>query len=351
MNRDALKKIIKKIVLQEITLNTNNVGTTDTLPDHDAEETLKKVLPGDKSIQKRPGSSKTTASGKHQVALSRVANDCYDVVSITNGGDRRVAKNIKLEEVSDFIKKHAEETEVPYTEKAFSKTSQGHGLKAEEKKDDEESDETKLVTQKKIADDSTTKADETMDDDLAAMTSDSPQMGGEVIDKIEKIIDRVLKTKAKADATTSHLKVDKDMQSPDKLTTKLKDTPALKEIREVVAEVYGDDKMNDIDIIKGETVVAVTGAEHDNEVYLKCASGNTYEVYAYPDENASAEISEINLVKIIGKPIVHAQHNDKDSYGVTLTMKTQDGGVGEIRITCDHNGYYGFEYGVTKRKS
>ena len=46
-------------------------------------------------------------------------------------------------------------------------------------------------------------------------------------DKIEKIIDRILKNKA--DAKTAHLKTDKDMESSDKLTTKLKDTPALKE--------------------------------------------------------------------------------------------------------------------------
>ncbi len=122
-------------------------------------------------------------------------------------------------------------------------------------------------------------------------------------------------------------------------------------IREVVSEVYGSPKLDDIDIIKGETIVAVNGEEHSNEIYLKCASGNNYEVYAYPDEYATAEISEIDLGRIIGKPIVFAQHSDKDSYGVTLMMKAQDGSVGEIRITCDHNGYYGFEYGVTKRTS
>jgi hypothetical protein len=34
--------------------------------------------------------------------------------------------------------------------------------------------------------------------------------------------------KSKAEPTTAHLKTDKDMESSDKLTTKLKDTPALK---------------------------------------------------------------------------------------------------------------------------
>jgi len=122
-------------------------------------------------------------------------------------------------------------------------------------------------------------------------------------------------------------------------------------IREVISEVYDAQKLSDIDIIKGETIIEVNPKEYSNEVYLKCASGNTYEVYAYADENATAEISVVDLGRIIGKPIIFAQHSDKDSYGVTLTMKAQDGSIGEIRITCDHNGYYGFEYGVTKRGS
>jgi hypothetical protein len=122
-------------------------------------------------------------------------------------------------------------------------------------------------------------------------------------------------------------------------------------ILEVVSEIYGNQKLDDIDIIKGETIISVNPKEYSNEVYLNCASGNVYEVFAYPDDNATAEISVVNLDKIIGKPIVFAQHSDKDSYGVTLIMKAGDGSIGEILISCDHNGYYGFEYGVTKRGS
>ncbi len=238
MNREALKKAIKKIVLQEITMNTNTVGTTDDLPDQEAEKALKKALPGDESVQKRPGSSKVTASGKHQVALSKVSEDCYDVVSITNGSDRRVAKNLKLEEVNDFIKKHAEETKVPYVQKAFDKTSQGHGLKKDEKAEKKEEkneasdkmDEVEEEKQVEIADDTTVKADEKSDKDVAPVDDEvAPQMGGELVDKIEKIIDRVLKDKTKADSKSAYLKPDSEMESPDKLSVKMKDTPALKE--------------------------------------------------------------------------------------------------------------------------
>lgn len=232
-NRELLKKAIRKLVLQEITLSTNNVGTTDTLPDEAAEKALKKLVPDDSSVQKRPGSSKTTASGKHQIAMSRNSDDSYDVVSITNGSDRRTAKNLKLEEVNEFVKKHATDTEVSYTEKAFNKTSQGSGLKKEDDKEDDDSDETEEVkekTQLKTADDNTEKADVKADKKLAPVDADNaPQLGGKVVDKLETIIDRVLKNQAKADGKSSFLKVDSKMKSPNKLTAKLKDTPALKE--------------------------------------------------------------------------------------------------------------------------
>jgi len=239
--RDSIKSAIKKLVLQEITLNTNTVGTTDTLPDQDAEKALKKALPGDESIQKRPGTSKVTASGKHQVALSKVSEDCYDVVSITNGSDRRVAKNLKLEEVSEFIKKHGSESEKSYVDKARAKSiNGGKEIKKEEEKKEvaggnkvsdtdkmEDADEEKQID---IADDNTAKADEKSDKEIAPVDDDvAPQMGGELVDKIEKIIDRVLKMKAKADAKTPHLKTDSEMESPDKLSVKMKATPALKE--------------------------------------------------------------------------------------------------------------------------
>jgi len=50
-----------------------------------------------------------------------------------------------------------------------------------------------------------------------------------LVDKIEKIIDRVLKSKVKADAKSPFLKADSDKESSDKLTVKDKGTPELKE--------------------------------------------------------------------------------------------------------------------------
>lgn len=238
MNREALKTAIKKIVLQEITSNTNTVGTTDTLPDDAAVDALKKAVK-DAHVEKRPGSSKTTASGqKHQVAMSRNADDSFDVVSITNGSDRRTAKNLTLEAVGEFLKKHAKETETSYVQKAYDKSEKGFGIKP--KKDEEKNvgvkvDETDKMEdaeedkQVDIADDETKKADVKVETELAPVDDDlAPQMGGKLVDKIEKIIDRVLKSKTKADSKTAYLKADSDNESSDKLTVKVKETPALK---------------------------------------------------------------------------------------------------------------------------
>ena len=89
-------------------------------------------------------------------------------------------------------------------------------------------DDVDSETQKDIADDTDVKAEEKADKENAPINKDvSAPMGGTIVDKIEKIIDRILKNKA--DAKTAHLKTDKDMESSDKLSVKLKDTPALKD--------------------------------------------------------------------------------------------------------------------------
>ncbi len=241
MNRDLLKQAIKKLVLQEITSNTNTLGTTDTLPDDEAVDSLKKSVKN-AHVEKRPGSSKITASGqKHQVALNRLAEDSFDVVSITNGSDRRTAKNLKMKEVEEFIKKHAEESEKSYTEKARAKSvNGGKEVKKEEDKKElaggnkvsetDKMEDSKEEKQIDIADENDKSAEEDGDKDLSPIDDDvSAQMGGALVDKIEKIIDRVLKDKNKAEPKTAHLKTDKTMESPDKLTVKTKETPALKE--------------------------------------------------------------------------------------------------------------------------
>lgn len=240
MNRDLLKNAIKKLVLQEITMNANGIGTTDSLPDDKAVEALKKSVK-DANVEKRAGSSNVTASGqKHQVALSRISEDRFDVLSITNGSDRRTAKSLSLEDANEFIKKHAKESESSYVEKARAKSVNG-GKEAKKEEDKkavaggnkisdtdamEDVDEEKQVDR---ADDNDVKAEEKGDKDLAPIDDDiSAQMGGDLVDKIEKIIDRVLKAKDKVEPKTAHLKTDSKMESPDKLTIKKKDTPALK---------------------------------------------------------------------------------------------------------------------------
>jgi hypothetical protein len=240
MNRELLKKAIKKLVLQEITMNTNGVGTTDTLPDDKAVAALKKSVK-DANVEKRPGSSNVTATAqKHQVALSRISEDSFDVLSITNGSDRRTAKGLSLEDANEFIKKHAKETEKSYVDQARAKSvNSGKEIKKEEDKkavaggskesDTDAMEDADEETQIDIADDNDVKAEEKGDKDIAPIDDDiSAQMGGALVDKIEKIIDRVLKAKDKVEPKSAYLKTDKKMESPDKLSVKVKETPALK---------------------------------------------------------------------------------------------------------------------------
>jgi hypothetical protein len=89
-------------------------------------------------------------------------------------------------------------------------------------------EETKEKNQVEISDKTDAKAEEKVDKKLAPITKDdSAPKGGDIVDKIEKIIDRVLKDKA--EPKTAHLKADKEMESPDKLRVKDKGTPALKD--------------------------------------------------------------------------------------------------------------------------
>jgi hypothetical protein len=240
MNRATLKQVIKKMVLREMTNNTNKYGTTDGSNDETAVTALGKAVK-DGVAAKVTGSSKVTAdSPKHQVELSKNIGDCYDVVSVTNGGERKTAQNLKLEDAMSFVKDHAKETEVTYQDKAYNKSLKAAGRdvkkdeKAEEKrvkendKQEDAMEDAEEIKQIDIADDNTKDAEEKVDADVSPVDADvAPQLGGELVDKISRIIDRVLKSKA--DAKTAHLKTDSKMESPDKLTVKTKETPKLKE--------------------------------------------------------------------------------------------------------------------------
>lgn len=234
MNRDLLKKAIKKLVLQEITNNQFGTPTQTDKKDPVAEKELTKTLGKDAHVRKAVGTGKTVGIlDKQTVELSKNAEDCYDVVSVTNESERKIARGISLEAAMELVKQHAKDSEKTYVQKAYDKTSQGHGLKAEKKEEKEEADKMDDVDEEKqieIADDTTEKAEAKVNKDLAPVNKNiSSPLGGELVDKIEKIIDKVLKDKHKADAKSAYLKHDKDTESPDKLTTALKDTPALKE--------------------------------------------------------------------------------------------------------------------------
>ena len=240
MNRDLLKKAIKKLVLQEIT--NNQFGTPDVRGDEKAAKAAEKAVDEDGKVVNAPGTGKVVGdSPKHTFALCKQSDDNYDVMSIANGSERKTAKGLKLEDAVKFAKNHAEECEKSYVEKARAKSvNGGKEIKKEEDKkevaggnkvsDTDQMEDAEEETQIDIADDATTKADEKSDKELTAVDDDNSfQMGGELVDKIEKIIDRVLKAKDKVEPKTAHLKADSKMESPDKLTIKQKDTPALKE--------------------------------------------------------------------------------------------------------------------------
>ena len=232
-NRDLIKKAIKKLVLQEIANNQFGTPIQYDKKDTVGIDALNKSLGKDSTVMQIRGTGKTMGATKNQeVQLNKNCDACYDVVSVTNESERKIARGVSLEAAMELVKKHAGDSEKTYVQKAYDKSLKGFGLKTAERDADmkleDTMDDADEELQIDIADDNTEKADVKADKENGPINKDvSASMGGEMVDKIEKIIDRILKNKA--DAKTAHLKTDKDMESSDKLTTKLKDTPALKE--------------------------------------------------------------------------------------------------------------------------
>ena len=195
------------------------------------EEALTKVMGKDANVMKVRGTGKTAGvKANQEVQLGKNSDDCYDVVSITNESERKIARGISLEAAMELVKQHAESSDKTYVQKAYDKSLKGFGKKPSEKEEANEADkmdDADEETQVEIADDTTVKAEEKVDKENAPINKEvAPALGGSIVDKIEKIVDKVLKDKA--DAKSAYLKHDKSTESPDKLTTKLKDTPALK---------------------------------------------------------------------------------------------------------------------------
>lgn len=234
MNRDLLKKAIKKLVIQEITNNQFGTPIHTDKKNLDGEKALTATLGKDSHVSQAKGTGKTIGVKDNQtVELAKNAEDCYDVVSVTNESERKIARGISLEAAMELVKQHAKDSEKTYVQKAYDKSLKGFGKKPSEKEEVKEADKMDDVDEEKqieIADDTTVKAEEKADKETAPINKDvAPALGGDIVDKIEKIVDRVLKDKNKAEPKSAYLKHDKDTESPDKLTTKLKDTPALKE--------------------------------------------------------------------------------------------------------------------------
>ena len=232
MNRELLKKAIKKLVLQEITNNQFGTPIQSDKKDLTGEEALTKTMGKDANVMKIRGTGKTAGvKANQEVQLGKNSDDCYDVVSITNESERKIARGISLEAAMELVKQHAESSDKTYVQKAYDKSLKGFGKKPSEKEEKNEADkmdDADEETQLDIADDTTEKADVKADKDTAPINKDTaPALGGNIVDKIEKIVDRLLKDKA--DAKSAYLKHDKSTESPDKLSVKLKDTPALKE--------------------------------------------------------------------------------------------------------------------------
>ena len=233
MNRERLKNAIKKLVLQEIANNQFGTSIHTDKKDKNAETALTKEMGKEAAVMHVRGTGKTAgATDKQEVQLSKNADDCYDVVSITNESERKIARGVSLEAAMELVKQHAKDSEKTYVQKAYDKSLKGFGKKPSEKEEVEEADKMDDVDEEKqveIADDTTVKAEEKVDKENAPINKDvAPALGGDLVDKIEKIVDKVLKDKNKAEPKSAYLKHDTDTESPDKLTTKLKDTPALK---------------------------------------------------------------------------------------------------------------------------
>jgi hypothetical protein len=234
MNRAQLKSVIKKIVLREMTQADFGVGKVSS--EKDLTKDVKKAIGGAGEAIENPLNGKVSVDdgkggNKFQVEITENGAGLYDVNIIKNGSDRVRARQIDSKKLAEFLKDHSKD-EPSAVEKARSKSINSGPEKKEPKKNEKPEDtmeETDEEKQLDIADDADVKAEEKGDKKLAPIDDDnSPQLGGELVDKIEKIIDRVLKDKSKAETKTAFLKADSKMESPDKRVVKVKDTPAIK---------------------------------------------------------------------------------------------------------------------------
>jgi hypothetical protein len=237
MNRELLKKAIKKIVLNEITKSDYGVGKIST--DDELVGAVKKSIGSAGEAIENPLSGKVAVDDKaggrkYQCEIVECGEGLYNVTVIKHGSDRKAGRQLSAEKLSEFLKDTLQD-DLSAVDKARMKSMKAAGrdeekdekaeeknVKKEEKQEDQMTD-VEPKTQKDIADKATKKATEKPDKEVAPIEDkNAPQLGGELTDVIEKIINRVLfKNK-------TGLKADPSKESPDKRLVKLKDTPEIK---------------------------------------------------------------------------------------------------------------------------
>ena len=206
---DSLRESIRSLVLKEITMANYGIGKVST-NDELADDVKKFVGKAGKVIQ-NPLNNKVVVDDeqdgkKYQVDISESGEGLYNVNVITHGGERKTGRQLSPEKLAEFLKDSVIE-QPSSVEKARTKSMNATGRnekkdeKVEEKRDKKEEGEDEMVdtkepTQKEIGDKHTKGADEKPDKELAPVDDENAaQLGGELADKIEKIIDRVLSKK------------------------------------------------------------------------------------------------------------------------------------------------------------
>lgn len=150
-----LKALVKKMLLNEITQGKYPQRSKDSYVEK-FTKALDSVLKGAKAVSNEFNPKITLQDGKagdvFDVELYLVSPDKFNLVCITHGSDRKVARNLTEDEVVDFIKKDLKEVSDSYVAQAMKKGKAPYG---EEKKD-----EKKKADKEEVEEDTMEEADE-----------------------------------------------------------------------------------------------------------------------------------------------------------------------------------------------
>lgn len=269
-NREALKSVIKKLILKEIGPGLDfgsrrQVTNTDLASEWD--KALKSAAGKEASVlpsEYRSVHLFDDGCGGNKFVVEVTSTDdrdlSFDVRAIFHTTDRFYGKGLDRQDVLDFIKKHLSEDRIGYVDVAYNKSMKALGrdpketdkkYEKEKEKDAKNADkriEVEKTTQREISDENDKKAEEKFDKSLAPLAVDnSLQMGGTLVDKIEKIIDKALQKKVT-------LKADKDMESPDDKVVPLDGTSKIKGSKSKSYEKPYTPDVKDVDLKKSDVV-------------------------------------------------------------------------------------------------